>query len=205
MLDDACEHLATWRRTIPDGDRLYVSVNLSPRQMRESDIVDCVADALQRHDLPGDVLWLEITENVMLEDSLAMTAVMAGLRTLGVRLSVDDFGTGFSSLSYLKRVPVSTVKIDRSFVSGLGHHKSDSSLVAAIIAMASALELEPIAEGVETDDQARRLVDLGCRQAQGNLFCKPVPAEQVPATIERLGLAGARHAQRTRRCATGRA
>ena len=203
MLDDACRQLAGWRRTIPDGDRLYVSVNLSPRQMRESDIVDCVAEALERHDLPGEVLWLEITENVMLEDSLAMTAVMVGLRTLGVRLSVDDFGTGFSSLSYLKRVPVSTVKIDRSFVSGLGHHKSDSSLVAAIIAMASALELEPIAEGVETHDQARRLVDLGCRQAQGNLFCTPVPAEQVPATVERLGLAGAPSAPRTRRCAIG--
>jgi diguanylate cyclase (GGDEF)-like protein len=203
MLDDACRQLAGWRRLIPGGDRLYVSVNLSPRQMRETDIVDCVAEALERHDIPGDRLWLEITENVMLEDSVAMTSVMTGLRTLGVRLSVDDFGTGFSSLSYLKRVPVSTVKIDRSFVSGLGHHKSDSSLVAAIIAMASALELEPIAEGVETEDQARRLVDLGCRQAQGNLFCKPVPADEVPATVTRLGLAAARGASRTRRCATG--
>jgi diguanylate cyclase (GGDEF)-like protein len=205
MLDDACRQLASWRRISPASSRLYVSVNLSPRQMRESDIVDCVAETLQRHDLPGDALWLEITENVMLEDSIAMTSVMTGLRTLGVRLSVDDFGTGFSSLSYLKRVPVSTVKIDRSFVSGLGQHQSDSSLVAAIIAMASALELEPIAEGVETDDQARRLIDLGCRQAQGNLFGKPVPAEQVPLTLERLGIAGTHRAPRPRRCAIGTA
>lgn len=190
MLDEACRNLAHWRRTIPGGERLYVSVNLSPRQVRESDIVDTVAETLLRHDLPGEALWLEITENVMMEDSVSTAGVLVGLRSLGVRLSVDDFGTGFSSLSTLKRFPVSGVKIDRSFVSGLGHHQSDSSLVAAILAMAAALGLVTIAEGVETRDQASRLFELGCTEAQGYLFATAVPADDVPSTIARLGVAG---------------
>ncbi len=202
MLDEACRQIAKWRRTIPGGQNLYVSVNLSTRQMRESDIVDTVADALDRYNLPGAALWLEITESVMMEDSVATAGVMSGLRMLGVRLAVDDFGTGFSSLSYLKRYPVSCVKIDRSFVSGLGFHEADSSLVAAIIAMGSALDLDAVAEGVETSDQAQRLFALGCRQAQGYLFGKAVPADEVPAAIRRLGLVGAPKVTPTRRCTT---
>ncbi len=190
MIDEACRSLAHWRRTIPGGEQLYVSVNLSPRQVRETDIVDIVAEALVRHDLPGAALWLEITESVMMEDSVSTAGVMLGLRSLGVRLSVDDFGTGFSSLSTLKRFPVSGVKIDRSFVSGLGQHKSDSSLVAAIVAMASALGLGAIAEGVETHDQASRLLELGCTEAQGYLFATAVPFDEVPPTVARLGVAG---------------
>jgi diguanylate cyclase len=190
MLDEACRSLAAWRRTIPGGEQLYMSVNLSPRQVRESDIVDTVAETLVRHDLPGDALWLEITENVMMEDSVSTAGVLVGLRSLGVRLSVDDFGTGFSSLSTLKRFPVSGVKIDRSFVSGVGHHQSDSSLVSAILAMASALHLDTIAEGVETSDQANQLFELGCGAGQGYLFSRAVPVDEIPATVARLGLPG---------------
>jgi diguanylate cyclase (GGDEF)-like protein len=190
MLDEACRSLAYWRRSVPGCERLYISVNLSPRQVRESDIVDIVAEALVRHGLPGSALWLEITESVMMEDSVATAGVMMGLRSLGVRLSVDDFGTGFSSLSTLKRFPVSGVKIDRAFVSGLGQHQSDSSLVAAIVAMASALGLVAIAEGVETHDQASRLLALGCTEAQGYLFATAVPFDEVPPTLARLGVVG---------------
>ena len=190
MLDEACHSLAHWRRTIPGGEQLYMSVNLSPRQVRESDIVDTVAETLRRHDLPGDALWLEITENLMMEDSVSTAGVLVGLRSLGVRLSVDDFGTGFSSLSTLKRFPVSGVKIDRSFVSGLGHHQSESSLVAAILAMASALRLVTIAEGVETADQANQLFELGCGVGQGYLFSMAVPFEEIPRTVARLGVPG---------------
>jgi EAL domain-containing protein (putative c-di-GMP-specific phosphodiesterase class I) len=136
----------------------------------------------------------------MMEDSVTTAAVMAGLRALGVRLSVDDFGTGYSSLSYLKRFPVSRVKIDRAFVTGLGEHASDSSLVTAIIAMASALDLDAVAEGVETTEQAERLFELGCRTAQGYLFSKAVPAAEVPETLDRLGIAGTRRAALPRRC-----
>ena len=190
ILDEACRSLAHWRRTIPGGEELYMSVNLSPRQVRESDIVDTVAEALLRHDLPGAALWLEITENVMMEDSVSTAGVLIGLRSLGVRLSVDDFGTGFSSLSTLKRFPVSGVKIDRSFVSGLGHHQSDLSLVAAILAMASALGLVTIAEGVETTEQAGQLFELGCHVAQGYVFSPAMQFDDIPQTVARLGVPG---------------
>ncbi len=204
MLDEACKQIATWRLMIPDGERLHMSVNLSPRQVRESDIVDTVAETLERYNLPGEALWLEITENLMMEDSVATAGVMAGLRALGVRLTVDDFGTGFSSLSYLKRFPVSRVKIDRAFISGLCEHESDSSLVLAIVAMASALGLEPVAEGVETAEQAQRLFELGCREAQGYLFERAVPAEAVPRMLQRLGVASGDGTTPPRRCATAR-
>jgi EAL domain-containing protein (putative c-di-GMP-specific phosphodiesterase class I) len=200
MLDEACRNLAGWRRSLPHCDNLHVAVNVSPRQMRESDIVDIVAEVLERHDLPGSALWLEITESVMMEDSVAIVGVMAGLRSLGVRLAVDDFGTGYSSLSYLKRFPVSSVKIDRSFVSGLGQHEMDSSLITAIIAMGAAIGLDPVAEGVETRDQAQQLFALGCRQAQGYLFSKAVAPAQVPATLDRLGVHGTRRPASQRRC-----
>lgn len=201
MLDDACKRLAWWRRSIPYGENLSMSVNISPRQVRESDIVDTVAESLDRYGLTGDALWLEITESLMMEDSIATAGVLSGLRSLGVRLSVDDFGTGYSSLSYLKRFPVSRVKIDRAFVTGIGEHSSDSSLVAAILAMASALDLDAVAEGVETPEQAERLFELGCRTAQGYLFSHAVPADQIPTTLDRLGIAGSRRTAPSRRCA----
>jgi diguanylate cyclase len=202
VLEEACRQLSWWRRTNPRASNLYVSVNLSPRQVWSGDIVEMVADTLHRHGLPGEALWLEITESVMMEDSVTTTAVLTALRSLGVRLAVDDFGTGFSSLSYLKRFPVSRVKIDRSFVAGLGEHEADTSLVAAIIAMASALELEPVAEGVETPEQARRLVELGCTHAQGFLYGSAVPPDEVPALLGTLGPTSGRRTVRTsRRCA----
>ncbi len=202
MLDEACRDIAIWRKIIPGGERLYVTVNLSARQIRESDIVDTVAETLERYHLPGQALWLEITESVMMEDSVLTASVMAGLRALGVRLAVDDFGTGFSSLSYLKRFPVSSVKIDRSFVTGLGKHEDDSSLVSAIIAMGSALDLSTIAEGVETEEEAQHLYSLGCRQAQGYLFSKAVAASEVPSTLRRLGVATNPKPPSARRCTT---
>jgi diguanylate cyclase len=202
VLDESCRQLAWWRRNFPGADDLYVSVNLSPRQVWSGDIVDVVAETLERHGLPGEALWLEITESVMMEDSITTTAVLTALRGLGVRLAVDDFGTGFSSLSYLKRFPVSRVKIDRSFVTGLGKHESDSSLVAAIVAMASALELEPIAEGVETPEQAGRLLELGCTEAQGFLFGRAVRPGDVPDLIGLRAEDYERREMRTRRCAT---
>jgi diguanylate cyclase (GGDEF)-like protein len=201
VLDEACRHLAWWRANLPGGSDLTMSVNLSPRQMRAADVVDVVADALRRHDLPGDALWLEITESVMIDDSLVTLAVMSGLCALGVRLAVDDFGTGYSALGYLKRFPMSRVKVDRSFVAGLGKHDSDSSLVAAIVAMATALGLESVAEGVETHEQAHRLVQLGCTQMQGYLFSAPVDAGQVPELLHRLGPRENRRVVRARRCA----
>jgi diguanylate cyclase len=119
-----------------------------------------------------------------------------------VRLTVDDFGTGYSSLSYLKRFPVSMVKIDRSFVAGLGRHESDSSIVAAIVAMTSALDLALVAEGVESVEQARHLVGLGCEQAQGFLFGAAAPAAMVPELLVSLAPRDPEWAVHDRRCVT---
>jgi len=202
VLDEACRHLAWLRRNVADAQDLYVSVNLSPRQLKAGDIVDTVADALRRHDLPGDALWLEITEGAMMDDSVTTIAAMTALRSFGVRLTVDDFGTGYSSLSYLKQFPVSMVKIDRSFVAGLGRHESDSSIVAAIVAMSSALDLDLVAEGVETVEQARHLVGLGCEQAQGYLFGAAAPPVMVPELLASLAPSDAEWAVRDRRCVT---
>jgi diguanylate cyclase len=202
VLDEACRHLAWLRRNVAAAEDLYISVNLSPRQLRAGDIVDTVADALSRYDLPGDALWLEITEGAMMEDSVTTIAAMTALRSFGVRLTVDDFGTGYSSLSYLKRFPVSMVKIDRSFVAGLGRHESDSSIVAAIVAMSSALDLALVAEGVETVEQARHLVALGCDQAQGYLFGAAAPPAMVPELLTSLAPSDGEWALRDRRCAT---
>jgi diguanylate cyclase len=189
VLDQACAQVAAWRGGLPGGADLYVSVNLSARQVRESDVVDVVADTLDRHGLPGAALCLEITESVMLEDTVGTAAVLGGLRELGVGIAIDDFGTGFSSLAYLKRFPVGRLKIDRAFVSGLDRAGSDESLVAAVVAMAGALGLATVAEGVETEAQAARLVDLGCYEAQGYRFGRPAPAGQIPELVARRGLA----------------
>lgn len=185
VLDEACRQAAWWRQHLDGAETMYVSVNVSPRQLRSSDFVDLVADTLARHELPADALWLELTERVMMEDSIATLAVMHGLRTIGVRLAVDDFGTGFSSLSYLKRFPVDRVKIDQSFVRGLGSTGSDSSLVAAIVAMGTALGLELVAEGVETEEQAHHLDEVGCTMLQGYLFGRPVPPDEFVASLRR--------------------
>ena len=186
VLDEALRQVAWMRANIPSAKDVYASVNVSPRQLQSGDFADLVAETLRRHHLPGGALFLEITESVMMGDTLAAAAAMTALTSLDVRLSVDDFGTGFSSLSYLKRFPVTVVKIDRSFVSGLAHDESDASLVAAIIKMASALGLTTIAEGVETHEQARRLAELGCSKMQGYLFSAPVPMGELVETVHAI-------------------
>ncbi len=185
VLDEACRQLAWWRANLVGAEHLYVSVNVSPRQMRVSDFVDVVAEVLERHQLPGEALWLEITERVVMDDSLTVLALMTGLRSLGVRLAIDDFGTGYSSLSYLKRFPLERVKIDRSFIGGVGVHEADTSLVHAIIAMASALKLDQVAEGVETVEQADQLMALGCTSMQGYYFGRPIDSEELVAEWRR--------------------
>jgi diguanylate cyclase (GGDEF)-like protein len=188
VLDEACRQLSWWRANLAGAESVYVSVNVSPRQMRVSDFVDIVAELLDRHSLPGEALWLEITERVVMDDSLTVLAMMTGLRSLGVRLAIDDFGTGYSSLSYLKRFPLERVKIDRSFIAGVEAQGADTSLVNAIIAMASALELDHVAEGVETAEQAERLLSFGCTSMQGYYFGRPVDSDELVAEWRRREL-----------------
>lgn len=186
VLDEACRQAAWWRANIENGEDLYVSVNVSPRQVASADIVDTVASCLQRHGLPPSALWLEITETVVTEDSAVTTSAMTGLRMLGVRLALDDFGTGYSSLSGLQYLPVSRLKIDRQFISDLGSDSANDKLVRCITAVADSFDLDVVAEGVETHDQLASLHEFGCTQIQGFLFSEPVPAEQVPQIFARL-------------------
>jgi len=186
VLDEACRQAAYWRANVERCENLYVSVNLSPRQVASSDIVDTVASALHRHGLPPSALWLEITETAITEDTAITAGVMTGLRMLGVRLALDDFGTGYSSLSGLQYLPVSRVKIDRQFTSGLGSDGSNEKLIRCIAAVAESFELDVVAEGVETREQLAALKEIGCTQIQGFLFSKAVPAAEVPEVLARL-------------------
>jgi len=181
VLDQACGQLALWHRV---GSSMSVAVNLSVRQMLAPDIAGVVGDALERCGLYPEDLCLEMTESVLMDDVDYFGRTLAGLKALGVRLAIDDFGTGYSSLSYLKRFPVDAVKVDRSFVDGLGTDPHDSALVAAIVAMARALGLEVIAEGVETEDQLGILKRLRCRRAQGYYLARPMTAAAMAPLVD---------------------
>jgi diguanylate cyclase (GGDEF)-like protein len=166
-------------RAVLGQEHLTVSVNVAARQLRDPGFVDVVRRALDDCALPGYALVLEITESTMVEDSEATRAKLAALRGLGVGLAVDDFGTGYSSLRYLKKFPVTCVKIDRAFVDGLGSDADDEVIVEAVLAMAHALGLEVVAEGVETPPQRERLRALGCDLAQGYLFGRPASVRSM--------------------------
>ena len=180
-LEQACAQGVAWRRL---GYRMRMSVNVSARQLLRSGFAEQVTDVLAKTALPPDQLCLELTESTLMEDVLRVSTALHALKGHGISISVDDFGTGYSSLSYLQRFPVDELKVDRSFVAGLGE-TADRNLVAAVIALAHALELRVVAEGVETDDQAVQLIRLGCRCAQGYLFGRPQPASQLTSQLPR--------------------
>jgi len=187
VLEEAVRQLASWRQQAPGLEDLYVAVNLSAAQLHDERLVRRVDQALERHGLEGGALCLELTESVVMEEPMAAAAVLTDLRTLGVRLAIDDFGTEYSSLAYLKRFPVTSLKIDRSFVDSLDDEdSSDATLIAAVVAMAHALGIATIAEGVETPSQAQRLVELGCDAVQGYLFSRPVRADGLPDVVNTL-------------------
>ena len=182
VLEAACTQGARWWREIGPGAP-FVSVNVSPVQMAEPGWVDEVIGVLKGTGLPSHQLQLEITEQAVFGDEVAALGALAELRGAGVRLALDDFGTGYSSLAWLRRLPVHALKIDGSFVEGLGCASADltdSSIVRALVELAHALGLEVTAEWVETDVQARRLAALGCDVGQGRWFGDPGPGEWVP-------------------------
>jgi diguanylate cyclase (GGDEF)-like protein/PAS domain S-box-containing protein len=176
VLEQACRQLVEWQRVEPS---MTVSVNLSVRQVLAPDIAGDINEILQRTGVRPESLCLELTESVFMEDVDYFARTLASLKTLGVQLAIDDFGTGYSSLSYLKRFPVDAVKVDRAFVDGLGTDPHHTALVAAILAMADALDLSVTAEGVETQDQLAHLRRLHCRKAQGFYLSRPLPAADV--------------------------
>jgi diguanylate cyclase (GGDEF)-like protein/PAS domain S-box-containing protein len=181
--EGACRQIIEWHHQRPDSRPLDVSVNLSARQVARRDLAESVAEVLQLTGLDPIHLRLEITESVLVEESASARETLEALSELGVRLVLDDFGTGYSSLAYLNRFPLDALKIDRSFVDALGVEQERTAIVEAIIAMARALSLDVIAEGVENEAQLSELQRLGCDYAQGHLFSRALPAEKLSGML----------------------
>jgi diguanylate cyclase (GGDEF)-like protein/PAS domain S-box-containing protein len=183
VLREACMQAVHWREQLGDGPFL-LTVNVAARQVAGGSLPDVVRDALSRAGLTADALGLEVTEGALIDAHADSTLALEALKDVGVRLLLDDFGMGFSSLSRLKRLPIDVVKIDRSFVDQVALPEShDSAIVQAIMGMARALDMDVIAEGVETEEQVASLRDLGCRVAQGYLFARPQPAADVDRLV----------------------
>ncbi len=183
VLEQACRQAAQWYHARPDAAPLTMSVNLSAVQVTRRSLPDVVASVLRSTGLDPACLSLEITETVMVRDAEGLGEVLNALKALGVRLVLDDFGTGYSSLSYLTRLPLDVLKVDRSFVDGLGSESRDTAITETIIAMSRALSLDVVAEGVETAEHVRELSRLGCGLAQGFHFSRAVPAEEISQAL----------------------
>ena len=183
VLDTACHTVREWQRRFPAASRLAVSVNLSARQFAESGLIGDVATILDHTGLHPSLLELEITESVVMDQSEASVERLRGLRALGVKLVLDDFGTGYSSLSYLRRLPLDTIKVDRSFVMGLGSDPADLPIIQAVVSLAHGLGIDVVAEGIETFEQLASLRELDCDRGQGYWFSRPLPELAVEALL----------------------
>jgi diguanylate cyclase (GGDEF)-like protein/hemerythrin-like metal-binding protein len=186
VLKAACAQIKAWQDD-PQTRNLVLSVNVSAKQFHRADFTDQVKSAMQLYDVNPTRLKLELTEGMLLEDMEDTIATMYALKDLGVSFSLDDFGTGYSSLRYLKRLPFTQLKIDQSFIQDIAVDSSDKAIVRTIIAMAQSLNLDVIAEGVETDEQQEILQRIGCNHYQGYVFGKPVPIEQFDEIIKLNG------------------
>jgi diguanylate cyclase len=176
VIEEACRQAAQWREL---GLRMRIAVNISGHQLRRDDLVDQIEASLARHQIPPGRLTCEITESVAMEDTAVTRAAFQRLGRAGLHVSIDDFGTGHSSLAALRRLPAAELKIDRAFVTDLGHSDDARSIVRAIVQMAHSLQLKVVAEGVETETQRDELVQLGCDELQGFLFAKPMSAQAL--------------------------
>ena len=182
VLREACLQMRRWDREFPESANLVMNVNLSARQCHHVHLADDVAQVLAETGLPPQRLKLEISESLVLQDSDGIVELLTRLRSLGVQLGLDDFGMGYSALSHLQRLPVQTLKIDRSFVTGL-HHIGNVEIVRAILSLANGLSMDVTAEGVETAEQAARLKELACEFGQGFYFYKPLTGDRASAVL----------------------
>ena len=182
-LEQACRQGKAWQTD--EREPIVISVNLSPRQIQQPDLIEQVEAALRQADLSPSCLRLEITETTLMDDAPATAETLDRLRGLGVRLAIDDFGTGYSSLSYLRRFPLDTLKIDKSFVAALGRDQGAVAIMRAVASLGQELGLDVTAEGIESVDHLNQVRRAGCHRGQGYLFGRPAPAEAVTPIVER--------------------
>jgi EAL domain-containing protein (putative c-di-GMP-specific phosphodiesterase class I) len=188
VLEQACQQVQAWRDRFPALRSLVVSVNLSARQFQRPDLVAEIVRAVREAGLEPSALKLEITETTVMQDPDRAAVTLRELKALGFQLAIDDFGTGYSSLSYLRQFPVDTLKIDRSFVDGLGADAQNTAIVRSVVALAQALDVSVTGEGIETATQESELRMLGCDGGQGYLFARPLPPTDIQALL--AGYAG---------------
>jgi diguanylate cyclase (GGDEF)-like protein len=179
VIEQACRQAAAWQQLQPDSAPISVAVNLSARQLADPELIAHVEGSIKANGIEPSTLWLELTESTLLDDASYVERTLGTLKQLGVRLVLDDFGVGFSSLGYLKRLPLSMVKLDRSFVENVTDSPHDAAIVRAVSEMAATIGIGVVAEGVETEEQVRVARDLGCGYAQGFHFAEPVPSSYV--------------------------
>lgn len=184
VMEEACQQLRRWQLHDPSARSLIISVNLSPQQFKQSDLIEQVQFILSKTGLPCTNLKLEVTETMLMENADTAAEMLQRLHDMGVKLAIDDFGTGYSSLGYLYRFPVDMIKIDRSFITNIDRSGEQVELVRTIMTLAWNLGLEAVAEGIETSLQLSQLRALGCQYAQGYLFSKPLTADAATQYIE---------------------
>jgi EAL domain-containing protein (putative c-di-GMP-specific phosphodiesterase class I) len=185
VLNAACTQAVRWAAVLPQP--VKIAVNLSAREFSDERLVVEIAHALARTELPPELLELEITESMMMENPERAAQTLCEIKEMGVHVSIDDFGTGYSSLARLKKFPIESVKIDRSFIRDIASDPDDAAIVAAVIAMAHGLRLKVVAEGVETADQLRFLRERNCDEIQGFYFSRPSSAIDIVDFAQRFG------------------
>jgi EAL domain-containing protein (putative c-di-GMP-specific phosphodiesterase class I) len=198
VLGEACRQMSRWQKLSRLDGPLPISVNLSGKQFLQPDLLEQIQEVLQETGLDPRSLKLEITESVVMENIDAAVEVLESLRSLGVEVSIDDFGTGYSSLSYLHRLPIDTLKVDRSFVSRMASNNENTEIVRTIVTLAQSLELKVVAEGVETSEQLAQLQILRCEGGQGYLFSRPLDAAAAGALLAGSSSASAVNARHLR-------
>jgi EAL domain-containing protein (putative c-di-GMP-specific phosphodiesterase class I) len=184
VIEQACRQAALWQQLQPDAAPVSVAVNLSPRQIADPDLLSHIEGSIRANRIDPATLWLELTETTLIDETSFVERTLEALTGLGVRMVLDDFGVGFSSLGYLKRLPLSMIKLDRSFVENLADSSHDAAIVRAVSEMANTIGIGVVAEGVETEDQLQMASALGCGYAQGFHFAEPVPASHIERVLE---------------------
>ena len=188
VIDEACRQIAAWKR---EGANIRVAINISAYQLRDNTLTARIERALSQHGVPASQLLCEITETVAMEDMKATQRTFDGLARIGVFLSIDDFGSGYSSLNYLRQLPARQLKIDRSFVKDLEVSEDARSVVNAVVKLAHALNLRVVAEGVETGGQRDILLAMHCDELQGYFFARPMSADSLLAWSQNESTRGA--------------